>query len=77
MIQYTKKIRTLRGRSSWEKGVTMSIHDLKPAKKFGFGLMRLPVLEDQSIDLPQLCKMVDAFLENGFTYFDGRLRYTF
>lgn len=44
--------------------------ELKPAKKFGFGLMRLPVLEDKTIDFDQVCKMVDAFLEKGFTYFD-------
>lgn len=42
-------------------------------KKLGFGLMRLPLTdpEDQkSIDMPQLCKMVDTFLERGYTYFD-------
>ncbi|MDO4502661.1 MAG: aldo/keto reductase [Coriobacteriia bacterium] len=38
--------------------------------KLGFGLMRLPRLEDGQIDVPQVCQMVDAFLEAGFTYFD-------
>jgi hypothetical protein len=40
------------------------------AKKLGFGFMRLPITdkEDQaSIDFEQLNKMVDAFLERGFT----------
>lgn len=46
------------------------MNELKPAKKFGFGLMRLPVNDGNEIDLDQVCKMADAFLEKGFTYFD-------
>lgn len=38
--------------------------------KLGFGCMRLPVLEDGAIDIGQFSKMVDLFLERGFTYFD-------
>lgn len=38
--------------------------------KLGFGLMRLPQLADESIDIEQVKKMVDAFMEAGFTYFD-------
>lgn len=38
-------------------------------KKFGFGFMRLPMIGDK-IDTEQVSKMVDYFLENGFTYFD-------
>ena len=38
-------------------------------KNFGFGYMRLPMIGDD-VDIPQTCKMVDAFLENGFNYFD-------
>lgn len=38
--------------------------------KLGFGLMRLPKLEDGSIDVPQVCQMADRFLEAGGTYFD-------
>lgn len=42
-------------------------------KKLGFGFMRLP-LEDpkdqKSMDMEQVCRMVDLFLERGFTYFD-------
>ena len=48
------------------------------AKKLGFGLMRLPSLdpEDPSkIDIEQTCKMVDTFLERGFTYFDTAWMY--
>lgn len=39
-------------------------------KKFGFGLMRLPTLDDGNIDTKTLCSMVDKFIDNGFKYFD-------
>ena len=39
-------------------------------KKLGFGLMRLPTLADQSIDIEQTKTMVDMFLQAGCTYFD-------
>ena len=39
------------------------------SKNFGFGLMRLPMIGDQ-VDFEQTKKMVDLFLEKGFTYFD-------
>ena len=42
--------------------------------KFGFGLMRLPKV-DGKIDVPQVCEMVDRFLEAGFTYFDTAFVY--
>ncbi len=38
-------------------------------KKLGFGLMRLPK-KLASIDIEETSKMVDLFLEAGFTYFD-------
>ena len=38
-------------------------------KKLGFGLMRLPMI-GEDIDIPQLTKMVDLFIANGFRYFD-------
>lgn len=38
--------------------------------KLGFGLMRLPHLDDGSIDIPQVSEMVDIFLDAGLTYFD-------
>lgn len=47
-------------------------------KKLGFGFMRLPLLDadDQSkIDFEQLNKMVDTFLDRGFTYFDTAYMY--
>ena len=42
-------------------------------KKLGFGLMRLPSLDPNDaskIDIEQTKKMVDTFIEKGFTYFD-------
>lgn len=47
-------------------------------KKLGFGLMRLPLLDpkdDKTIDIEQVKKMVDIFLEKGFTYFDTAWMY--
>lgn len=47
-------------------------------KKLGFGCMRLPLLDkdDQtSFDTETLNKMVDTFLERGFTYFDTAYTY--
>jgi hypothetical protein len=47
-------------------------------KKLGFGLMRLPLLNEKeagSIDLEQTEKMVDIFMERGFTYFDTAWMY--
>ena len=43
--------------------------------KLGFGLMRLPRLENGEIDIPQTCDMVDAFLAAGCTYFDTARMY--
>lgn len=39
-------------------------------KNFGFGFMRLPLLENGEVNLAESTKMVDAFLEAGFNYFD-------
>ena len=44
-------------------------------KNFGFGCMRLPMEPganwmNGNVDLEQFSRMVDTFLENGFTYFD-------
>lgn len=44
-------------------------------KKLGFGLMRLPRLGDD-FDMDQSKKMVDLFMQNGFTYFDTAWMYT-
>ena len=43
-------------------------------KKLGFGLMRLPKVDDV-IDVEQTKKMVDLFLQAGFTYFDTAWAY--
>ena len=43
-------------------------------KKLGFGLMRLPK-KDDVIDIEQTKKMVDMFLNAGFTYFDTAWAY--
>ena len=47
-------------------------------KKLGFGLMRLPMLDENDaadIDIETTKKMVDTFLERGFTYFDTAWMY--
>ena len=38
-------------------------------KNFGFGCMRFPMNGEQ-VDIPAVIKMVDAFLDAGFNYFD-------
>ena len=48
------------------------------AKKLGFGLMRLPLVnkdDPSDIDIEHTKKMVDMFLERGFTYFDTAWMY--
>ena len=48
------------------------------AKKLGFGLMRLPLLDEKdkgSIDIELTKKMVDEFIARGFTYFDTAWMY--
>lgn len=47
-------------------------------KKLGFGLMRLPLLDENdkgSIDIEHTKKMVDEFIARGFTYFDTAWMY--
>ncbi len=46
-------------------------------KKLGFGLMRLPVIDgkNNSIDLEAFKQMADAYIEQGFTYFDTAYPY--
>lgn len=41
----------------------------KEIPKLGFGLMRLPMIGEE-VDMAQTEKMVDRFMEQGFTYFD-------
>lgn len=43
-------------------------------KKLGFGLMRLP-MNGEEIDIETTKKMVDSFIEQGYTYFDTAWMY--
>ena len=44
----------------------------KPTGKLGFGLMRLP-RKGAVINVAETSKMVDIFINSGFTYFDTAL----
>ena len=44
-------------------------------KNLGFGLMRLP-MQGEEVDIAELTRMVDLFLQRGFTYFDTAWGYT-
>lgn len=47
-------------------------------KKLGFGLMRMPTTDRSdmaAVDVEQVKKMVDRFMEKGFTYFDTAWMY--
>ena len=47
-------------------------------KKLGFGLMRMPTIDKANpadVDLEQVKRMVDLFMEKGFTYFDTAWMY--
>ena len=47
-------------------------------KKLGFGFMRLPVLDEKdrsTVDIEAVKKMVDLYMERGFTYYDTAHRY--
>ena len=47
-------------------------------KKLGFGLMRMPTIDKANaadVDIEQVKKMIDLFMEKGFTYFDTALMY--
>ena len=50
----------------------------KPIKKLGFGFMRLPTFPgkpESEIDYEQVKKMVDLYMQRGFTYYDTAYRY--
>ena len=51
--------------------------NFKPEKKLGFGLMRLPLNshDEADINIEEMKKMVDMFIERGFTYFDTAWMY--
>lgn len=42
---------------------------------FGFGFMRIPRLEDGSVNQPLVNELVDSFMTNGFNYFDTAYKY--
>ena len=47
-------------------------------KKLGFGFMRMPLTDpsdQKSVDIPQVKKMADLFLDKGFTYLDTAWMY--
>jgi len=47
-------------------------------KKLGFGFMRLPTINPQDrtdVDYDLVCEMVDAYMANGFNYFDTAYKY--
>ena len=51
---------------------------MKDLKNFGFGLLRLPHIDPNDItdiDLDEMIKMVDKFMESGFMYFDTAYSY--
>lgn len=39
-------------------------------KNFGFGCMRLNLLENEEVDLENFKAMIDYYMDNGFNYFD-------
>jgi predicted aldo/keto reductase-like oxidoreductase len=43
---------------------------VKKMKKLGFGCMRFPLLSDGSVDVETVKRMIDSFMDKGFTYFD-------
>ena len=52
--------------------------EFRPSKKLGFGLMRMPLLDENNeadVDVEQVKEMVDKFLERGFTYLDTAWMY--
>jgi hypothetical protein len=55
----------------------MISHDFQNCKlsALGFGMMRLPLNEDKSIDEPQVIQMVDYALEHNVNYFDTAYPY--
>lgn len=49
--------------------------DVSKVSKLGFGCMRFPGREDDTIDIDDISKMVDAYLEAGGNYFDTAWAY--
>ena len=54
------------------------MNNIFPDKKLGFGLMRLPMMgegEQAKVNIEECCRLVDEFLNRGFTYFDTAWMY--
>lgn len=71
-------LRRSRGLPAEKRRETMSEVFKEGTKKLGFGLMRLPQLDPNdwaSVDIETTKKMVDYFIEQGFTYFDTAWMY--
>lgn len=51
--------------------------EIRPARKLGFGCMRLPHVGEghAKIDMPAFERMADEFIDRGFTYFDTAWMY--
>lgn len=58
----------------FDKGEAIMYEKIEDIKKLGFGLMRLP-MNDEEVDIEQTKEMVDLFLSKGFTYFDTAYGY--
>lgn len=59
-----------------QEGEPVSYEELTDIKRLGFGLMRLPLLEDgTTVDVETTKKMVDRFMERGYNYFDTAYGY--
>ena len=63
--------------ASTDEGSQPEPAGLRPAKKLGFGCMRLPHEGDDHarIDMPAFERMADEFIDRGFTYFDTAWMY--
>ena len=51
----------------WKGDLQMYFEEVK--KNFGFGCMRLPLLENGEVDTAEMCRMVDNFFGAGIQLF--------
>lgn len=58
-----------------EEEFIVSNIELSNMPKLGFGMMRLPFIGEE-VDMQQVYRMVDAYLEKGFNYFDTAYVYS-
>ena len=57
-----------------EKGFVMNTRFSELKKNLGFGCMRLP-MKGEEVDYDEFNKMIDAYMEAGFNYFDTAHNY--